>query len=62
MSRTKGEFVNLKPLGYWPRDVAYAAANYDPAQDAETDDDEDRKGNGSAAAAGGDSSVDLWGS
>ena len=25
MWRAKGDFVNLKPHGYWPRDVAYAA-------------------------------------
>jgi hypothetical protein len=28
MWRAKDEFVNLKPHGYWPRDVAYGAASY----------------------------------
>jgi hypothetical protein len=60
MWRAKQEFINLKPHGYWPRDVAYAAVGYDPAQDAEPD-EEDRKENGSAAAADGGSSADLWG-
>lgn len=30
MWRAKEAFINLKPLGYWPRDVAYAPAGYDP--------------------------------
>lgn len=41
--RAKDEFVNLKPHGYWPRNVPYAAAGYDPAnassQDADASDD-----------------------
>ena len=65
MWRAKGEFVNLKPHGYWPRDVAYAPASYDPAQDknAETD-DEDHQENGSAATAQAEKRErdedDLW--
>ena len=65
MWRAKGEFVNLKPHGYWPRDVAYAPASYDPAQDknAETD-DEDHQENGSAATAKAEKRErdedDLW--
>jgi hypothetical protein len=60
MWRAKGDFVNLKPHGYWPRDVSYARAGYDPAknQDAEPD-DEDHKENGSAAASGG-ANAHLW--
>lgn len=30
MWRAKEAFINLKPLGYWPRDVPYAPAGYEP--------------------------------
>jgi hypothetical protein len=49
MSRAKGDFVNLKSHGYWPRDVAYAAASYHPAQDNEPE--HEGQENGSPAAA-----------
>ena len=68
MSRAKGDFVNLKPLGDWPRDVAYAAANYAPDHHrGETDpgadsDDDEQKENGAAAASSGGSHADLLGS
>lgn len=61
MWRAKDEFVNLKPHGYWPRDVAYAPAGYNPAQNAETDDAYD---DGSAATAEAEEREsdegDLW--
>jgi hypothetical protein len=49
MWRAKDEFVNLKPHGYWPRDVAYGAASYHPAQDNEPE--HEGQENGSSAAA-----------
>jgi hypothetical protein len=64
MWRAREEFVNLKPHGYWPRDVAYAPAGYDPGQGENADPDEgvDSRDNGSATAAGGGSHADLWAS
>ena len=44
MWRAKQQFANLKPHGYWPRDVAYVPRpGYEPARghDAEPDDDKD---------------------
>lgn len=38
--RAKDQFVNLKPYGYWPKDVAYAPAGYDPAARDETEEEE----------------------
>jgi hypothetical protein len=63
--RARDQFIYLKPHGYWPRDVAYAPAKYDPTQprdDGPADSDEnDRRENG-ASAASVESSADLWGS
>jgi len=30
MWRAKDEFVNLKDFGYWPRDIPYSEAKYEP--------------------------------
>jgi hypothetical protein len=64
MWRAKREFINLTRLGYWPRDVAYAPAGHDPAQDDDPQNDEDHKENGSAATAQAEKRErdedDLW--
>jgi hypothetical protein len=60
MSRAKREFINLKPHGYWPRDVAYAPASHNPEPHQNNEDDEDHRENGSADAADRGSSAELW--
>lgn len=40
MWRAKADFVNLKPHGYWPRDVAYAPAGYEPAAGDKTEEED----------------------
>lgn len=57
MWRAKEAFINLKPLGYWPRDVPYAPAGYEP-HDYQAGDDsragaDEQQGNPSALASAG---------
>jgi hypothetical protein len=68
MWRAKQEFVNLKPHGYWPRDVAYTAAGYDPAESGSQGEDEGPSSDQEPDApiretpTRNGASADLWGS